>query len=324
LIIGREDKIMSSKVDDKIYLSYLLQSLNVNELKQICRDFEIKGFSKLKKTELIDFILDSLAEEEIKDLLKQKELEIISKEIDLALKKINGEDRESIYAIKIVNPNTHEVEILFKGWNWETTSFLSITTDNIDDPERDCDCRIGSNMGFCNHFWVGFIYSLKQNYFKISDWTLTKLPDNFESKIKSIKLSAAISGENGKGVTEALGLIDESSDSALFMKYLNSRITVYKGEITEILEKQSDFQGNVTIYYIVSLKDVEFGPQLKKASDYNEDDIIKIENLKIRISDNSYNKSNIKIGEKIKCNGGLNKDNFWGYILKRVTKLTKI
>ena len=96
---------MKRKIDDKTYLNYLLQSLNVNELKQICRDFEIKGFSKLTKAKLIEFILDSLAEEEIKDLLKEKELEIISKEIDLALSKINGEDRESIDAIKIVSPD---------------------------------------------------------------------------------------------------------------------------------------------------------------------------------------------------------------------------
>ena len=174
-------------MDDKIYLRYLFQSLKVDDLKKICKDFEIKGYSKLKKAELIDFILDSLADEEISELLKQKELEIVSNEINLALKKINGEDRESISKISIVNQDNHEIEILFKGFNWEATSFLSITKENIENPERDCDCRIGSNMGFCNHFWIGFIFSLKEGYFKLSDWTLTLLPDDFKEKIKSIK-----------------------------------------------------------------------------------------------------------------------------------------
>ncbi len=115
---------MNREIDYRTYLNFLFQSLNVDELKQICRDFKIKGFSKLKKIELIDFILDSLAEEEYAELLQQKELEIISKDIDLALKKIRGEDRESISGIKVVNPEEHEIELSFKGFNWENTSFF--------------------------------------------------------------------------------------------------------------------------------------------------------------------------------------------------------
>ena len=175
---------MKRQIDDRTYLNYIMQSLNLDALKQLCRDFELKGYSKLKKLELIDFILDSLSDEELKELLKAKEIEIISEEIDLAISKIKGEDREGLVEIKMVNPDDHEIELIFKGWNWENTSFLSITPNNINNPERDCDCRIGSNMGFCSHFWVGFIFSLKQNYFKLKDWNLTILPEGFEDKIK--------------------------------------------------------------------------------------------------------------------------------------------
>ncbi|MHA1507746.1 MAG: Rho termination factor N-terminal domain-containing protein, partial [Promethearchaeota archaeon] len=197
---------MSKKLDDKTYLKYLLQSLNADDLKQICRDFEIKGFSKFKKSELIDFILDSLAEEELKDLLKQKEGDIISNEIDTAIKKINGEDRESITEIKVVNDKNHEIEIKFKGFNWKSSSYLSITSKNILDPERDCDCRVGSNMGFCNHFWVGFIYSLKKNYFKLSEWKLTTLPKDFEKNMENIFIKDSI-------------LINEGAPSSLLARY---------------------------------------------------------------------------------------------------------
>ncbi len=179
---------MNGEIDDRTYLKYLLQSLNADGLKQICRDFGIKGFSKFKKSELIDFVLDSLAEEEQKDLLDQKEGDIISKEINTAIKKINGEDRESITEIKVVNDKNHEIELKFKGFNWDSSSYLSITSKNIHDPERDCDCRVGSNMGLCNHFWVGFIYSLKRNYFKLSDWKLTPLPKNFGKTMEKIIL----------------------------------------------------------------------------------------------------------------------------------------
>ena len=312
---------MSRKMDDKIYLRYLFQSLKVDDLKKICKDYEIKGYSKLKKAELIDFILDSLADEEINELLKQKELEIISSEINLAFKKINGEDRESISKIEIVNQDNHEIEILFKGFNWEATSFLSITKENIENPERDCDCRIGSNMGFCNHFWIGFILSLKEGYFKLSDWTLTLLPDDFKEKIKSIKLSV---GEIGEEKAESVSIVDESSDSFQLMGHIGKSITVYEGEIENILERQQDFQGNITTYYVVTLKNAKFGPRVKKKSDFREEDIVKIEKLKLRISEKLKNDHDLKNGDKISGNGKFTKDNFLGFIVKNIRKIEKI
>jgi len=279
---------MNKEIDDKTYLKYLLQSLNADDLKQICRDFGIKGFSKFKKSELIDFILDSLAEEELIDMLEQREGDIISNEINTAIKKINGEDRESITDIKVVNDKNHEIELKFKGFNWKSSSYLSITSKNIHDPERDCDCRVGANMGFCNHFWVGFIYSLKKSYFKLSDWKLTTLPKDFELKIEKIVL----------------------------------KITIYEAEITDIEEKEDDFQGNVTTYYLITLKDIEFGPQSKKKSDYRKD-IENVDELIIRVSEKLYSSDNFKLGDKITCNGGVNKDRLLGIMLKRVTGLKK-
>lgn len=307
---------MKRKIDDKTYLNYLLQSLNVNELKQICRNFEIKGFSKLTKAKLIEFILDSLAEEEIKDLLKEKELEIISKEIDLALSKINGEDRESIDAIKVVNPDMHEIEITFKGFNWETTSLLSITDGNIENPVRDCDCRIGSNMGFCNHFWVGFIILLKKGLFNLKNWNLTLIPKDFENKIKNIVLS---------GKPDAIKLINKASEDFEFLDSINKSITVYEGEIMTMEKKEQDFQGNITIYYIVALKNVKFGPRIQKKSDFKEEDIKTVEHLNLRISQKLHDENDLQQGDILSANGKLTKDNFLSmFIVKNIRKIKKI
>ena len=301
-------EILSKKLDDKTYVKYLFQSLNIDGLKSICKDFGIRGYSKFKKSELVDFVLDSLAEEELKDLLEQKELGIISSEIKTAIKKIDGEDRESITSIKVVNEKDHEIELKFEGFNWDSSSYLSITSKNIHDPERDCDCRVGSNMGFCNHFWVGFIYSLKKNYFKLSNWKLTPLPKNFGKRVEKIVL------KDGR-------LINEGAVRILLAKH--KRITVYEAEIAEIEEKEDDFQGNVTLYCLITLKDVEFGPQLKKKSDYRKEDIENIEELIIRVSVKLYSSDKFKIGDKITCNGGVNKDRMLGFMLKRVTGLKK-
>ena len=313
---------MSRKIDDRTLLSYLLQSLNVNELKQVCRDFSIKGFSKLKKAEIIEFILDSLAEEELRELLEQKEIEIISDGINTALKKINGEDlRESIKEIKIVNVEEHEIEIIFKGMSWEITSFLSMTKENIENPERDCDCRIGSNMGLCNHFWVGFIYSLKQHWFKLKDWTLTRLPEDFEEQVKSIKI-AALPGSDD--TSKKASLVDESSDSFQYMEFLNASITVYEGEITDIEEKESEFQDNITIYYIVSLRNLKFGPKITRKSDFKEEDIKHVDIMKLRMSQKLHDEKNLKKGDKIKFNGKLVKDTMLGFIVKNVRKIDEL
>jgi hypothetical protein len=312
---------LSKKLDDRTYLSYLLQSLNVDNLNQICRDFGIKGYSKYKKIDLIDFILDSLAEEEYKELLKQKELDIISSEIDLALKKIRGKDRETIEDIKVINEKEHEIELTFKGFNWETKSYLAITPKNIDNPDRDCDCRIGSNMGFCNHFWVGFIISLKEGYFKLSNWKLTVLPSDFKNTIESIQISPTLS----KSDDETITIYDESSEDFELQKHVDKSITVYAGEITNIEEKQQIFQEITTTYYLITLKNVRFGPRIDKKSNFREEDIESADILHLRISEKLYNENDLKEGLKLNVNGKLTRDNFLNlFIVKNIRKISII
>ncbi|GAG91731.1 unnamed protein product, partial [marine sediment metagenome] len=98
---------------------------------------------------------------------------------------------------------------------------------------------------------------------------------------------------------------------------------IYEAEIAVIEEKEDDFQGNTTTYYLLTLKDIEFGPQLKKKSDYRKEDIEKLDELKIRVSEKLYSSDNFKLGDKITCNGGVNKDRLLGFMLKRVTGFKK-
>ena len=305
------------KLNDRTYLSYLLQSFNMEKLKKSCKEFGIKGYSRFKKKELLEFLLDSLSEEEIRAFIKEKELDIISDGINSALEKIKGLDRERITNIKIINSSNHEVEFEFKGMNWVVNSFLSITKDNLENPERDCDCRIGSEMGFCSHFWVGFIFSLKQDYFKLSDWKLTILPKNLENLIKNVKIST--------DSKTSIRLIDVSSDNSQYITLQGNSITLYEGEITNIEEKEQIFQDNITIYYLVSLENVKIGPRVQKKSDYNEDDIIELEEIAIRISKKLQEENNLQVGDKVKVNGKLLRDNFLKLnVVKNIRKVEKI
>lgn len=308
------------KIEDRTYLSYLLQSFNIEKLKNTCKEFGIKGYSKFKKKDLVEYLLDSLSEEEISSFTKEKELNIISEGIQSAIGKIKGTDREIIKDIKIVNPNKHEVEFVFKGMNWETKSFLSITKDNIGNPERDCDCRVGAEMGFCGHFWVGFIFSLKRGYFKLTDWNITILPENFENITKDIKISTPNTDSNID-----IRLIDESSDDSGFLNLDGKSITIYEGEISDIEKKEQIFQENITIYYLISLTNVKIGPRPQKKSDYKEEDIIRVDELAIRISEKLHAEHDLKIGDKVTVNGKFTRDNFLRLnIVKNIRKIELI
>jgi hypothetical protein len=310
---------MKREIEDRKYLRYLLQSLNKDDIKQICRDYAIRGYSKYNKVDLIEFVLDSLAMEEIQKVINEKEEQIISKEFNTALDIINGKARESLEKISIVNPDRNEIELSFKGFNWTVGSFLSITKNNIENPMRDCDCRSGSNMGLCEHFWVGFIFSLKKGFFDLSEWSLTPFPEKFKERIDSITISFQDEEQESKEEQTAI-LIDENSDTSQLMEYIGSRITVLESEIDEVLKQESEFQEIITVYYVLKVKNAKFVPQVDKKSDVEDEEIVEVESLNIRISENAYETIKPQEGDKFGCNGAVNRDNFWGFILKRATK----
>ncbi|MHA1725514.1 MAG: hypothetical protein ACTSYC_03355 [Promethearchaeota archaeon] len=308
------------KIDDRTYLNYLFQSLDVKGLKDICRSFNLKGYSKLKKNELIDVIVNSLSDEEISNLIEEKEREIISNEFKLALKKIRGIDREKLSYIKILNEKNHEIELKFKGFNWETVSYLSITDSNIDDPERDCDCRIGGNLGFCNHFWIGFLFSAKHGFFKLSDWRLTLLPDDIEDIINNIAIKTKKMKEDKKELTVYFMILTTEDDPLALLN--EQSITVYESEITNIRQKKYEFQGNIVSYYLLSLKNIKIGPKIARKSDFKEEDIMEMDDLKVRLSEKVIHENMLQKGDKISFNGQLNWDDFLkSYLIKNVRKI---
>ncbi|MBN1214610.1 MAG: Rho termination factor N-terminal domain-containing protein [Candidatus Lokiarchaeota archaeon] len=314
---------MDRKIDDRTYLKYLLPSLNVKDLKEICREYDIKGYSKLTKEKIIEFILDSQSEEEMRELIKNKEISIIEKGIKLALDKIKGKDRENISSVNI-NIKLKEVEVSFKGFNWETNAFILINESNIENPERDCDCNIGGSMGFCSHFWVCFIISLKKGFFSIKNWSLTILPEDFEKNIKTIAIKEYSIGKNGDINDKEIKIIDESSADSILTRFINESITVYEGTITEIEEKQSDFQGNITTYYSIILDNAKLGHKLKKKSDFKKEDLLHIKKLTIRVSESLQKEQTLALGDKISFNGKLSKDNLLGIIVKNIRKIQKV
>ena len=173
-------------------------------------------------------------------------------------------------------------------------------------------------MGFCSHFWIGFIFALKKGFFKLKDWNLTYIPKNFENTIQSINISSVDDSGESK-------LVDESSDKYLFQKFVDQGVTIHEAELVSIEEKEQVFQEIETLYYLGSLKNVRLGPKIQKKADFNEADIVDIEELAMRISEKLQGDMNLKPGVKITFNGTLKRDNFLKlFIVKNIRKITII
>jgi hypothetical protein len=182
------------EVSDRDYFSYLLTSLNKDEMKQICRENGIRGYSYLRRNELIRLVERSLSDEARHLVIKNNEREIMQKAINLAFNKIYLNENERLESITVVDEEAHKLQLKFVGFGWQIESSLSITSTNMHDPERSCGCQIGRNMGFCNHFWVGFIFSVKKGWLNPNDWTLTPLLADFSQKVDDLSIENTSTG----------------------------------------------------------------------------------------------------------------------------------
>ena len=91
------------KINDKDYIHKLLNFKTKAHLNQICRDYKIKGFSKYSKSELVDFVHNSLTEEQLKIIFELPENLIYTKDINSVI----DWELEKIYEIikKIYHEN---------------------------------------------------------------------------------------------------------------------------------------------------------------------------------------------------------------------------
>ncbi|MFO7794823.1 MAG: hypothetical protein ACQERB_00185 [Promethearchaeati archaeon] len=182
-IAFQDSVIFHRSIDTDPFLKYLFQSLTTDQLKDIFREHDIKGYSSLKKDDLIGLLLLNLSQEEKIEWLRRNELKIITEELQKAIDILFHHSKETLSEIKVTNNSRNEIEARFKGSKLETTNFLSITKDNIANPDRDCDCRTGSSMGFCPYFWIAFLKAFQLGYFQLNDWKLTQLPYHFKKAI---------------------------------------------------------------------------------------------------------------------------------------------
>lgn len=290
-----------TKIENRdIYKKRLLSTATSEDLKQVCRDYKIKGFSSKKKAELVEFVSVSLSDEEFAKVAEENEEKWISKVMDNTFELIESSFANTFKTFKVVNEDASEVEMEFEWFKEPSSAYVKITNRNIDNPEFDCDCPIGSNGGFCRHFWLGFIFSLKKGYFDLSNWKLIALPESFTTRIKNIEIVQSKSGS----------IFLASKSNSLLQEHVDSEIMIREGTIESFEKKSYTYEDSEVEYYLVYLKNVDIGDEL-------------IDTMQIRLSSRLFKETALKKGDVINFEGKLVRDQFLGLIVKFINEVSK-
>ncbi|MBN1214116.1 MAG: toll/interleukin-1 receptor domain-containing protein [Candidatus Lokiarchaeota archaeon] len=185
---------MSQKISKKEKLEYLnfrtfLFSITALKVKEILHDYnestkeneeKIKGYSKLKKEELITLLDSTISEKRKEQIYREHESEFVNDLMNKGIELISGENRvETIQNAAIIGGG-NGYTVWYKGKYGSHKSSLQINNDTID---RDCDCKIGKPGGLCLHQMAIYLMLISKNVLNVDD-----LPFSVESKFyNSIK-----------------------------------------------------------------------------------------------------------------------------------------
>ena len=160
---------------------YLLAFTN-QSLKDICKIYKIKGFSKLNKEEIIDLILKSIPKTTFDSFLNDIEEKSLIMTISLVPKYFTKENPTKLEVIHF-DDKDNILNLKFKGFRWEIdTNLQFLNLNKRNEPltlKFNCTCEYAKDEGFCSHFWLGLMWAFQKFSIENSRWNKTKLPAIF-------------------------------------------------------------------------------------------------------------------------------------------------
>ncbi|MGV9172476.1 MAG: hypothetical protein ACOC35_07905 [Promethearchaeia archaeon] len=174
------------QIDERTYLGYLLESFTVKKMHGLCKVYQLRGYSKYIRADLINFIQMSPSRVKVREIIYSIESKVIFPGIRKAVTHIK--QMRDMNEIQIQMPVKGQLSIEIHKKRKVMESRIKFTRNTLKDPERTCHCKVGGNQGFCSHFWYGFIFALKMKLFPLQDWTLTSLPKKLKSALSNIKV----------------------------------------------------------------------------------------------------------------------------------------
>ena len=179
-------KKSKKKNTEKFDFKLLLSSMTVAKIRELIDYYNeeyvvngpkeefLKGYSILKKAELVVFLDSSLTESEKNELYKKYEPEIIKTIITNALALVSGEHKaEQIHNAAILSGGKG-YRIWFKGKYGSTKASLEISNSTT---KKSCTCRIGEKMGICIHEMAIYLMLLIKKAI-----TLEEIPFNIDDR----------------------------------------------------------------------------------------------------------------------------------------------
>jgi len=178
-------KVDTRKIDSSQF-KLLLQSMTVAQIKDLIDQYNekyvtngpkserLKGFSALKKEQLIEFVASALDHKEKRETYKKFEPEITRKKIENALDLISGEHKvEKVQQASLI-PGGNGYKIWFKGKYGVHKTSVEVLRDSI---QRTCDCRFAQFGGICMHQTAIFLMLISKKII-----SLAKIPFKVDKK----------------------------------------------------------------------------------------------------------------------------------------------
>lgn len=182
--------IMKVKLMDEKF-KILLNSLPTSKIKEIISEYnkdciksgqkenKLRGYSKYRKSELINFFIPVLSDDEKDQYYTNIEPKFIKTLISQALSLLLGDDkRETIANVEKI-PEKDGYKLKINGFNWDVATSVSLEENEL---FYVCDCRIGKS-GFCVHHMAASLMLLSENKMELKDFPL----DFDDSMLEGIK-----------------------------------------------------------------------------------------------------------------------------------------
>lgn len=218
------------------FTDMILHGLSADTLKNICRKFSLKGFSKLKKAELAEFIHTSLSQEELSEIMNTNGQESIAGALSLGADIASGKEiREKLIR---VTDNAEEILLNFKGLQWtqEATVKEPKTRDSL--PEWTCTCRTAQDGGICPHFYVAIAALSQLRNWSAIDLPSTLCPDGCAETLTQMPVKLFLAGgENDEGAVISGGIYKDCTEilRGFFLDYGSNNLTALERRSKEEL-----------------------------------------------------------------------------------------
>ncbi|MFW9971535.1 MAG: hypothetical protein ACFFDF_15175, partial [Candidatus Odinarchaeota archaeon] len=175
-----KSKINSAKI--------FLLALKNQELKELCKNYKIKGFSGLNKDELIVLLLKSIPKLTFEDFLEKIRKKVLNEMLSVIPKYFLPNNPTILNSLNYDEYN-QLLELNFKGFSWNITTILRfLNLFEKSEPlefNSKCTCEYYKKGGICSHIWTGIIWIFQKFSISPIRWKDHKLPELASELINS-------------------------------------------------------------------------------------------------------------------------------------------